>query len=67
MTRFNKVVFHPTSQTADIGSGLVWDEVYAALEQYNVSVVGGRATGVGVAGLLLGGGGYITSHRLNFI
>ncbi|KAJ7621508.1 FAD-binding domain-containing protein [Mycena polygramma] len=56
MARFNQVIFHAESQTVDIGSGLVWDQVYADLEPYNVSVVGGRATGVGVAGLLLGGG-----------
>ncbi|KAJ6519121.1 FAD dependent oxidoreductase, partial [Mycena sanguinolenta] len=56
MTRFNEITFHAESQTVDIGSGLIWDDVYAALEPYNVSVVGGRATGVGVAGLLLGGG-----------
>ncbi|KAF7370356.1 NAD(P)-binding protein [Mycena sanguinolenta] len=56
MTRFNQITFHAESQTVDIGSGLIWDDVYAALEPYNVSVVGGRATGVGVAGLLLGGG-----------
>ncbi|KAJ7155533.1 FAD dependent oxidoreductase [Mycena crocata] len=56
MTRFDDIVFHADSETVDVGSGLVWDQVYAALEPYNVSVVGGRATGVGVAGLLLGGG-----------
>ncbi|KAF8599903.1 FAD-binding domain-containing protein [Ceratobasidium sp. AG-I] len=42
--------------TVDIGSGLVWDDVYAALEPYNVNVVGGRVTGVGVGGFTLGGG-----------
>ncbi|KAG9121112.1 hypothetical protein FRC07_003062 [Ceratobasidium sp. 392] len=42
--------------TVDIGSGLIWDDVYAALEPYNVTVVGGRATGIGVGGFILGGG-----------
>ena len=32
------------------------DDVYAALEPFNVSVVGGRVSGVGVAGFTLGGG-----------
>jgi FAD/FMN-containing dehydrogenase len=63
MARFNEIVFHANSQTVDIGSGLIWDDVYAALEQYNVSVVGGRATGVGVAGLLLGGGRSDSTHK----
>jgi FAD/FMN-containing dehydrogenase len=42
-------MYNPGSQTADIGAGLVWDDVYAALEPHGVNVVGGRTTGVGVA------------------
>jgi hypothetical protein len=34
----------------------VWDDVYAALDPLGANVVGGRVTGVGVAGLILGGG-----------
>ncbi|KAF9455883.1 FAD-binding domain-containing protein [Collybia nuda] len=56
MTRFNQITYHAHTNTVDIGSGLTWDQVYAALEPYNVSVVGARATGVGVGGFLLGGG-----------
>lgn len=56
MTRFNNVTYHADTQTADIGTGIVWDDVYSALAPYNVNVVGGRVTGVGVAGFTLGGG-----------
>ncbi|KAH8112912.1 FAD-binding domain-containing protein [Phellopilus nigrolimitatus] len=56
MTRFNEVVYNADAGTVDIGPGLIWDDVYSALEGYNVSVVGGRVTGVGVAGFTLGGG-----------
>ena len=56
MYRFANVVYNPGPQTADIGAGLIWDDVYAALEPHGVNVVGGRVSGVGVAGLLLGGG-----------
>jgi FAD/FMN-containing dehydrogenase len=56
MSRFNNVTYSAASQTAAIGAGLVWDDVYAALEPFNVSVVGGRVSGVGVAGFTLGGG-----------
>jgi hypothetical protein len=56
MYRFSDVVYNPGSQTADIGAGLIWDDVYAALESHGVNVVGGRVSGVGVAGLTLGGG-----------
>lgn len=56
MYRFNQVIYDPKTKTAEVGSGLVWDDVYAALAPYNVSVVGGRAPGIGVAGFTLGGG-----------
>jgi len=56
MYRFSGIVYNPDSQTADIGAGLIWDDVYAALESHGVNVAGGRVSGVGVAGLILGGG-----------
>ena len=39
-----------------VGAGLKWGDVYGVLEGKNLSVVGGRLSGVGVAGLTLGGG-----------
>ncbi|KAG6812798.1 hypothetical protein H0H92_000430 [Tricholoma furcatifolium] len=56
MTKFSGVTYDADSQTAVIGAGLIWDDVYEALAPYNVNVVGGRVTGVGVAGFTLGGG-----------
>lgn len=56
MFRFSEVTYDPSTETATIGSGLVWDDVYASLEPYGRNVVGGRVTGVGVAGFSLGGG-----------
>ena len=49
MTRFNEVTYDASSQTATIGTGLIWDDVYAALAPYGVNVVGGRVSGVGVS------------------
>lgn len=63
MSRFNGVTYNADAQTASIGTGLVWDDVYAALEPYGVSVVGGRVTGVGVAGFTLGGGFSFLSNQ----
>ncbi|KAG8724004.1 hypothetical protein FRC09_000812 [Ceratobasidium sp. 395] len=61
--KLSEVTYHAAPLSADgsvgavdIGSGLIWDDVYAALEPYNVTVVGGRATGIGVGGFTLGGG-----------
>ncbi|KAA1474561.1 FAD-binding domain-containing protein [Dentipellis sp. KUC8613] len=56
MARFSEVTYHESSQTVDVGPGLVWNEVYSALAPQNVSVVGGRIDGVGLAGFTLGGG-----------
>jgi FAD/FMN-containing dehydrogenase len=59
MYRFSDTVYDPETQTVTLGTGLIWDEVYAALEQHGVIVVGGRAPGVGVAGFTLGGGIFV--------
>jgi len=56
------VNFNARAQTAEIGAGLLWDDVYAALDPHNVSVVGGRVSGVGVAGFTLGGGMLISEY-----
>lgn len=56
MSRFQKVIYHENNQTVDLGAGLIWDDAYKGLEPYNITVVGGRISGVGVAGLTLGGG-----------
>lgn len=61
MTRFNQVTYSASAGTVEIGTGLIWDDVYGALEQYNVNIVGGRVSGVGVAGFTLGGGKPIIS------
>ncbi|KAG2063989.1 FAD-binding domain-containing protein [Suillus decipiens] len=53
---FSQVVYDQNAKTATIGMGLVWDDVFPALEQYNVTVIGGRSSGVGVGGFVLGGG-----------
>ncbi|KAJ7108942.1 FAD dependent oxidoreductase [Mycena crocata] len=47
MSRFSRVKYDAVTGTAEIGSGLIWDEVYAALDPFGVNVVGGRASGIG--------------------
>ena len=56
MSRFQNLIYDQSKQTVDLGAGLIWDDAYGALDPYNVTVVGGRINGVGVAGLVLGGG-----------
>jgi len=55
MSQFSQVTYNVSSQTATIGAGLTWDQVYAALEPLGVCVVAGGVSGVGVAGFTLGG------------
>jgi FAD/FMN-containing dehydrogenase len=61
MTRFNETKVSFDAATVEVGAGLTWDRVYAVLESYNLTVVGGRIPGVGVAGLTLGGGKFVSS------
>ncbi|KAF7763698.1 CAZyme family AA7 [Agaricus bisporus var. burnettii] len=56
MYRFSEIDYNEAEQTVTLGAGLIWDDVYAALEPYGVNVLGGRVTGLGVAGFTLGGG-----------
>ncbi|KZT74093.1 FAD-binding domain-containing protein [Daedalea quercina L-15889] len=56
MYKFSGVTYDESTGLAAIGAGNIWDDVYSALEPYSVNVVGGRVSGVGVAGFILGGG-----------
>ena len=44
--RFSQVTYDAVSSTAVIGTGLVWDTVYERLQEYGVTVLGARVTGV---------------------
>ncbi|KAI9430139.1 FAD-binding domain-containing protein [Lactarius psammicola] len=56
LARFDKIRVDSTAGTVELGAGLTWDQVYAALDPIGVNVIGGRVRGIGVAGLTLGGG-----------
>jgi len=51
----NQVVLNEDKSIASLGTGSTWDAVYGALEEFDLTVSGGRAAGVGVGGLILGG------------
>ena len=63
MTRFNEINVNSESGTVEVGAGLIWDQVYAALGPTGVSVIGGRVPSVGIAGLTLGGGEFLPSSE----
>ena len=56
MSKFSHVNYDPQKETVEVGAGVIWDKVYEVLEPLGRIVVGGRTTGVGVAGFTLGGG-----------
>jgi len=51
----NEVVLSEDRKTTRVGPGNTWGDVYNVLDPLGVAVVGGRESGVGVGGLLLGG------------
>ncbi|KAK7959061.1 FAD-binding oxidoreductase [Apiospora aurea] len=56
LSKFDHVTFDAEKGAASIGAGQRWLNVYTQLDKYNVTVVGGRVTDVGVGGLTLGSG-----------
>ncbi len=56
LARFNTFTVNTEAHSVELGPSLVWDDVYERLDPYGVTVIGGRAAGVGVGGLILGGG-----------
>lgn len=54
MTSIKDVTYDATSETVRLGMGNRWGDVYAALDRYKRTVVGGRIAPVGMA-LITGG------------
>ncbi|KAF1850327.1 FAD-binding domain-containing protein [Cucurbitaria berberidis CBS 394.84] len=60
----NTTTYNEAENLAKIQPGNRWGMVYGALEPHGVTVGGGRASSVGVAGFLTGGGNsFFTAHR----
>ncbi|KAK8131757.1 FAD-binding oxidoreductase [Apiospora sp. TS-2023a] len=56
MSRFTDIEYTSEHNKVVIGTGLRWQNVHDYLDQYGVTVVGGRVLDVGVGGLILGCG-----------
>ena len=59
-------VYDPVTETATLGPGATWLEVYTELHKYQRAVAGGREGNVGVGGLILGGGNTFFTARHGF-
>ncbi|KZL71547.1 6-hydroxy-D-nicotine oxidase [Colletotrichum tofieldiae] len=56
LAHFNRTTVSNDRNSAIIEPGARWSSVYPILQEYNLTVPGGRMFGVGVGGLTLGGG-----------
>lgn len=56
LSRLNSVVYDYASNTAKVGPGGTWGDVYRALEPHHITVAGARAAPVGVGGFTNGRG-----------
>jgi FAD/FMN-containing dehydrogenase len=63
----NSTTYHPDNNTATILPGSRWLQVYETLDALNVTVPGGRAGTVGVAGLINGGGNSFYAARKGMV
>lgn len=63
----NTTTYHPENATASIQPGSRWLQVYQTLDPLGVTVPGGRAGTVGVAGLILGGGNSFYSAKKGMV
>jgi hypothetical protein len=55
LSSLNDIILSPDHNFVSVGPGVKWDILYEELEKYELTVVGGRAAGVGVGGLITGG------------
>lgn len=62
----NQTSYNEETKVASIQPGSRWGEVYGALEPKGVTVAGGRAASVGVAGFITGGGNSFYTARKGF-
>ena len=56
---------HPDGGVARLGAGAVWSDVYRELVPRNLTVMGGRVTGIGVGGFITGGLSFSSSSSLS--
>ena len=56
MSLMSSTTYDDENSIASIGPGARWGSVYMTLDELGIAISGGRASTVGVGGLILGGG-----------
>lgn len=51
----NTLTLDVNKSVVSVGGGVIWDDIYSKLDPLNLTVVGGRVSGIGVGGFLTGG------------
>lgn len=55
LRKLNSLVLNEDKTVASLGVGGIWSDIYPQLVPHNLTVMGGRVTGIGVGGLATGG------------
>lgn len=55
LSSLNTITLSADKKVVSLGAGVRWQDVYAALDPYNLTVSGARVAGLGVGGFLTGG------------
>ncbi|KAI3605197.1 fad binding domain-containing protein [Moniliophthora roreri] len=66
LTKMRGVEVKPEQNMVTLEPGSTWEEVYRALERWNITVGGGRVSSVGVGGFMMGGGISFLSYEQGF-
>ncbi|KAI9929330.1 hypothetical protein MW887_000798 [Aspergillus wentii] len=66
LSHMNSSSYDESTNTARVQPGGRWQNVYADLQEHNITVAGGRDGDVGVGGFTLGGGNSFYSGRHSF-
>ena len=67
LRKMNQTTLSADKQTATVGAGAKWGEVYQYVDARGAAIPGRRASDVGVAGLTLGGGNSFYAARYGIV
>ncbi|KAH9226154.1 hypothetical protein K456DRAFT_1933883 [Colletotrichum gloeosporioides 23] len=67
LRKLNSLVLNEDKTVASLGVGGIWSDIYPQLVPHNLTVMGGRVTGIGVGGLATGGGIHYLARRHGWV
>ncbi|KAK2731858.1 FAD binding domain-containing protein [Colletotrichum kahawae] len=67
LRKLNSFALNEDKTLASLGVGGIWSDIYPRLVHHNLTVMGGRVTGIGVGGLATGGGIHYLARRHGWV